>query len=98
MLNLSGGDGDTATPMDSMAFIVMAALGQIKRERITDLVAKPQVAGKDIGGRRPTFSNSQAHNALRLTEGGESATQVTRTLGGPGPPYIGKSASCRTQP
>src|SRR5699024_4269741 len=55
VLNLGGGDVDTSTPMGSMVFTVMAALAQmeldIKRERITDSVAKRRAAGKDLGGR-----------------------------------------------
>jgi DNA invertase Pin-like site-specific DNA recombinase len=75
----------TATPMGSMVFTVMAVLAQmeleIKRERITDSVAKRRAAGKDWGGRRQTFTDSQIRNPLRLIEGGESATQVARDLG-----------------
>ena len=63
VLNLGGGEVDTATPMGSMVFTVMAALAQmeleIKRERITDSVAKRRAAGKDLGGRRQTFTDSQ---------------------------------------
>ncbi|WP_290655693.1 recombinase family protein [Kocuria sp.] len=85
VLNLGGGDVDTATPMGSMVFTVMAALAQmeleIKRERITDSVAKRRAAGKDLGGRRQTFTDSQIRNALRLVESGEPATQVARDLG-----------------
>lgn len=85
VLNLGGGDVDTATPMGSMVFTVMAALAQmeleIKRERITDSVAKRRAAGKDLGGRRQTFTDSQIRNALRLIESGEPATQVARDLG-----------------
>jgi DNA invertase Pin-like site-specific DNA recombinase len=85
VLNLGGGDVDTATPMGSMVFTVMAALSQmeleIKRERITDSVAKRRAAGKDLGGRRQTFTDSQIRNALRLIDGGEPATQVARDLG-----------------
>jgi DNA invertase Pin-like site-specific DNA recombinase len=85
VLNLGGGDVDTATPMGSMVFMVMAALAQmgleIKRERITDSVAKRRAAGKDLGGRRPTFTDSQIRNALRLIASGEPATQVARNLG-----------------
>lgn len=85
VLNLGGGEVDTATPMGSMVFTVMAALAEmeleIKRERITDSVAKRRAAGKDLGGRRQTFTNSQIRNALRLIEGGEPATQVARDLG-----------------
>ena len=85
VLNLGGGDVDTATPMGSMVFTVMAALAQmeleIKRERITDSVAKRRAVGKDLGGRRQTFTDSQIRNALRLIEGGEPATQVARDLG-----------------
>jgi DNA invertase Pin-like site-specific DNA recombinase len=68
-----------------MVFPVMAALAQmereIKRERITDSVAKRRAAGKNLGGRRPTFTDSQVRNILRLIESGESATQVARDLG-----------------
>jgi DNA invertase Pin-like site-specific DNA recombinase len=85
VLNLGGGDVDTSTPMGSMVFTVMAALAQmeleIKRERITDSVAKRRAAGKDLGGRRPTFTNSQIRNTLRLIDSGEPATQVARDLG-----------------
>ncbi|WP_144836733.1 recombinase family protein [Kocuria rosea] len=85
VLNLGGGDVDTATPMGSMVFTVMAALAQmeleIKRERITDSVAKRRAAGKDLGGRRQTFTDSQIRNAVRLIDSGEPATQVARDLG-----------------
>jgi DNA invertase Pin-like site-specific DNA recombinase len=71
--------------MGSMVFTVMAALAQMelefKRERITDSVAKRRSAGKDLGGRRPTFTDSQIRNALRLIDSGEPATQVARDLG-----------------
>lgn len=49
--------------------------------RITDSVAKRRAAGKDLGGRRPTFTDSQVRNAVRLIESGEPATQVARDLG-----------------
>ncbi|MET4004793.1 MULTISPECIES: recombinase family protein [Arthrobacter] len=85
VLNLGGGDVDTGTPMGSMVFTVMAALAQmeldIKRERITDSVSKRRAAGKDLGGRRPQFTNSQIDNARRLIDAGQSATQVARDLG-----------------
>lgn len=85
VLNLGGGDVDTHTPMGSMVFTVMAALAQmeleIKRERNTDSVAKRRAAGKDLGGRRPTFTDSQIRSALRLIQGGEPATQVARDMG-----------------
>jgi DNA invertase Pin-like site-specific DNA recombinase len=71
--------------MGSMVFTVMAALAQMelefKRERITDSVAKRRAAGKDLGGRRQTLTDSQIRNAPRLIEGGEPATQVVRDLG-----------------
>jgi len=85
VLNLAGGDIDTATPMGSMVFTVMAALAemelQIKRERITDSVSKRRAAGKDLGGRRQAFTMSQIANAARLIDAGEPATQVARDLG-----------------
>lgn len=85
VLNLGGGDVDTSTPMGGMVFTVMAALGQmeleIKRERITDSVSKRRAAGKDLGGRKAQFTDSQVRNAARLIESGEPAAQVARDLG-----------------
>lgn len=85
VLNLGGGNMDTGNPMSSMVFTVMAALArmelEIKREGINDSVSKPRAAGKDLGGRRKQFSDSQIHNARRLIEAGEPATHVARDLG-----------------
>lgn len=85
VLNLGGGDVDTSTPMGGMVFTVMAALGQmeleIKRERITDSVSKRRAAGKNLGGRKAQFTDSQIKNAARLIQSGEPATQVARDLG-----------------
>jgi DNA invertase Pin-like site-specific DNA recombinase len=85
VLNLGGGDVDTATPMGSMMFTIMAALAQmeheIKRERVTDSIAKRREAGKDLGGRPRRITDSQIRNALRLVESGEPAAQVARDLG-----------------
>lgn len=85
VLNLGGGDVDTSTPMGAMVFTVMAALGQmeleIKRERITDSVTKRRAAGKDLGGRKSQFTDSQIRSAARLIESGEPAAQVARDLG-----------------
>jgi DNA invertase Pin-like site-specific DNA recombinase len=71
--------------MGSMVFTVLAALAQmeleITRERITDSVAKRRAAGKDLGGRRQTFTDSQIRNALRFIEAGAPAAQVARDLG-----------------
>lgn len=85
VLNLGGGDVDTSTPMGAMVFTVMAALGQmeleIKRERITDSVSKRRAAGKNLGGRKVQFTESQIKSAARLIESGEPAAQVARNLG-----------------
>jgi len=85
VLNLGGGDVDTSTPMGSMLFTIMAALAQmeleIKRERVVDSVSKRREAGKDLGGRRQSISDSQIQNALRLVDAGEPTTQVVRDLG-----------------
>ncbi|GAA3665394.1 recombinase family protein [Arthrobacter ginkgonis] len=85
VLNLGGGNVDTGTLMGSMVFTVMAALAQmeldIKRERVTDSVAKRRAAGGDLGGRRPAFSHSQIENARRLIDAGQPATHVARDLG-----------------
>ncbi len=85
VLNLGGGDVDTSTPMGAMVFTVMSALAQmeldIKRERITDSVAKRRTAGGDLGGRPKKVSDRQIRNALHLIEDGESTAQVLRDLG-----------------
>ncbi|QZE26563.1 recombinase family protein [Brevibacterium casei] len=85
VLNLGGGDVETDTPMGSMVFIVMAALAQmereIKRERITDSVAKRRAAGLDLGGRPRRTTDSHVRNAIRLIDSGEPVAQVARDLG-----------------
>lgn len=85
VLNLGGGDVDTATPMRSMLFTIMAALAQmehdIKRERVTGSIAKRRAAGLDLGGRPRRITDSQIRNALRLVDSGEPAAQVARDLG-----------------
>lgn len=86
VLNLGGGgDVDTATPMGSMLFTIMAALAQmeheIKRERVTDSISKRREAGKDLGGRPRRLTDSQIRSAVRLVEGGDPAAQVARDLG-----------------
>ena len=82
VLNLGGGDVDTLTPMGSMLFTIMAALGQmkheIKRERVVDSINKRRDAGTDLGGRPRIITDSQIRNARQLTEGGEPAAQVAR--------------------
>jgi DNA invertase Pin-like site-specific DNA recombinase len=85
VLNLSGGDVDTATPVRSMLFTIMAALGQmeheIKRERVIDSITKRRNAGKDLDGRPQLITDSRIRNARRLIEGEETAAQVARDLG-----------------
>jgi DNA invertase Pin-like site-specific DNA recombinase len=85
VLNLGGGDVDTGTPMGAMVFTVMAALAQmeldIKRERIGDSVSKRRAAGKDLGGRRAKFSDSQIRSAALLIEQGEPTAQIAKDLG-----------------
>ncbi len=85
ILNLGGGDVDTATPVGSMLFTIMAALAQmeleIKRERNTDSISKRRAAGKDLGGRRQRFTDSQIRSAMRVVEGGDPASQVALDLG-----------------
>ena len=85
VLNLGGGDVDTATPTGSMLFTIMAALSQmeheIKRERVIDSIAKRRDAGKDLGGRPRTITDSQIRSARQLVDSGEPAAQVARDLG-----------------
>jgi DNA invertase Pin-like site-specific DNA recombinase len=85
VLNLGGGDVDTATPMGSMLFTIMAALGQmeheIKRERVLDSIAKRRNAGKNLGGRPRIITDSQIRNARSLIDSGEPAAEVARNLG-----------------
>jgi DNA invertase Pin-like site-specific DNA recombinase len=85
ILSLGGQHVDTSTPTGSMLFTVMAALAQmeleIKRERINDSVTKRRAAGKNLGGRKASFTESQIRNAQRLIRSGEPAAQVARDLG-----------------
>jgi len=85
VLNLGGGDVDTATPMGSMVFSVMAALAQmeleIKRERVRDSVSKRRQTGSDLGGRRPMFTDSQIRSAIRLLNAGHPPSEVARDFG-----------------
>jgi len=84
VLNLGGGDVDTGTAMGAMVFTVMAALAQmeldIKRERVGDSVAKRRAAGKDLGGRRQTFTDSQIRNVAVLVAQGEPIAQLAKDL------------------
>lgn len=85
VLNLGGGDVDTATPMGSMLFTIMAALAQmeleIKRERVTDSISKRRAAGQNLGGRPQRVTDSQIRSATRLVQAGDPVTQVARDLG-----------------
>jgi DNA invertase Pin-like site-specific DNA recombinase len=85
VLNPGGDDDDTATPMGSMLFTIMAALGQmeheINRERVIDSINKPRDAGKNLGGRPRLITDSQTRNVHPLVKGGETAAQVALDLG-----------------
>ncbi|TFB69028.1 recombinase family protein [Cryobacterium sp. Hz9] len=85
VLDLGGGDVDTATPMETMLFTIMAALGQmeheITRERILDSINKRCDAGKDLSGRPRLITDGQIRNAHRLIKGGETAAQVALDFG-----------------
>ena len=85
VLNLGGASMDTSTATGAMIFTVMAALAQmeleIKRERVSDSVAKRRAAGGDLGGRRPQYTDSQIRNAHLLITTGKPASQVARDLG-----------------
>src|SRR5690606_2189946 len=82
VLHLGGGDVDTATPMGSMVFTVMAALAQmdleIKRQRIADSVASRRAAGKELGVRRQACTDTKIRNAPRLMKYRQAATQVAQ--------------------
>lgn len=85
VLNLGGGDVDTATPIGSMLFTIMAALAQmeheIKHERIVDSISKRRKAGKDLGGHPRRVTDSQIRSDMRLVDGGEPAAQMAHDLG-----------------
>lgn len=85
VLNLGGGEVDTASPMGAMIFTVMAGLAQmeldIKRERINDSVTKRRAAGKDLGGRRRSIPDARIRYAQDLISKGEPAAKVARDLG-----------------
>lgn len=65
--NLCGGDVDTSTPMGPTLFTIMAALAQveheIKRECVTDSIAKRQAARQDLGGRPQRITDNQIRSA-----------------------------------
>jgi hypothetical protein len=73
-----------------MVFTVMAALAQmeleIKRGRIIDSVAKRRAAGKELGGRRQTFTDSQIRNASGYRRWGAGHPGRPRPRDGPGHP------------
>lgn len=100
VLNLGGGDVDTSTPMGSMVFTIMAALAQmeheIKRERVTDSIAKRRAAGQSLGGRPQRVTDSQVRSALRLVEGGTPAAQVARDLGMSRATFYRRSAALKS--
>lgn len=56
-------------------------MGRLALSGITDSVTKRRAAGKDLGGRRERFTNSQIENAQRLINAGQPATHVARDLG-----------------
>ncbi|CDJ99077.1 Resolvase domain protein (modular protein) [Microbacterium sp. C448] len=80
VLNLGGGDVDTATPMGAMVLTIRAALAQMEHEikpdqalseiglgeRILDSISKRRAAGKSLGGRPQRITDSQIRNAIRL--------------------------------
>jgi hypothetical protein len=66
---------------------------EITRERITGSVVKRRAAGKDLDGRRQTFTDSQIRIALRLIEAGSRPPRSPGTGGYPGPPTIAASAN-----
>lgn len=86
VLNLGGGDVDTATPMGSMVFTVLAALAEmeleIKRERIQDSVKKRRAKNGNLGGRPRKYTDDQIRYARRRIESGEiSARQMAKEIG-----------------
>ncbi|TIH32275.1 recombinase family protein [Subtercola vilae] len=84
VLNLGGLNVDTSTPMGQMVFTVMAALAQmeldIKKERVNDSITKRRAAGKDLGGREQSFTDSQIQKAYKLIDSGESVASVARDM------------------
>lgn len=84
VLNLGDGDVDTATPMGSMLFTIMAALAQleheIKRERVTDSMKKRRDAGLDLGGRPRRITDSQIHSPSRGRRTGRASRTRFRNV------------------
>jgi DNA invertase Pin-like site-specific DNA recombinase len=82
VLNLGGDSVDTTTPMGKMMFTVMAALAEmeleIKRERMTDSIAKRRAKGGDLGGRRQAIPDDIIHGITQDIEAGMSASAAVR--------------------
>ena len=86
VLNLGGGDVDTATPMGAMIFTVMAALAEmeleIKKERMNDSIAKRRAKGGNLGGRPQKFTDNQIRSARDLVNAGlRTVTEAADELG-----------------
>ena len=67
ILALHEGDILAVTTLDRLGRSTQMEL-EIKRERITDSVSKRRAAGKDLGGRRIQFTDSQIRSSRRLVE------------------------------
>ena len=84
VLNLGGSEVNTSTLMGSMLFTIKAALAQmeleIKRERVTDSLAKRRAAGDDLGGRPRRITDSQILSAIQLAQAGAPTAQVAWDL------------------
>ena len=79
VLNLKGGAVDTATPMGSMLFMIIAARGQmeygIQRERAVGSITKRRYAGKDLAGRPRLITDCQIRTVRRRAQ---SIAQLNR--------------------
>jgi len=82
VLNLGGDSMDTSTPMGKMMFTVMAALAEmefeIKRERMTDSIAKRRAKGGDLGGRRQAIPDDIIHGITQDIDAGMSVSAAVR--------------------
>lgn len=83
VLDLDGRDVDTATPIGSMLFSVMAALAktesELTRERVLDALSKRRASEVDLGGRPRKTPDSR---------GRTSGHELPEVAGGTHPPAL----------
>jgi DNA invertase Pin-like site-specific DNA recombinase len=71
---------DTATPVGAMIFAVIAALAEMERsilqQRVREGLAAARARGR-VGGRRPSLSEAQKREVIRLRDEGRTTGEIS---------------------